>query len=85
MRATGRIKTFSKYFSPACPIHKLITDTKSFLHTHYANFSLTRNSGPLVGHNIVNYYLIVLIFNQIENIFGYVNVIQGLNGKLISA
>jgi hypothetical protein len=36
--SSQRIKTFLKYFDLVCPIHKLITDTKSFLHMLYANF-----------------------------------------------
>jgi hypothetical protein len=35
---SGRIKTFLKYFYLVGAIHKLLTDTKSFLHTDCVNF-----------------------------------------------
>lgn len=85
VRVKGRIKTFLKYFSPVCPIHKLITDTKSFLHTHYANFWLTRNSRPLVVPHIVNNHRIVLKIRRLEKYIQLCECNIGFNGKLIPA
>ena len=45
----------TKYFYSVGSIHKLLTHTKSFLHTYCVNFLLTRNSNLLITPLFTNY------------------------------